>query len=209
MSRFESEKNHRNQSSRRAYDNDMDNVNPERSSLIDQDRIQTRELQRNERRFAADREFGGPLAQRKLSGDYSGYNPMGEIGEEISDQKLHHSEYEGSFYHQVEGKHFGKGPRGWRRSDEMIREEACESLYRDSHVDASNIDVTVKDACVYLRGTVEDRQEKRRAEECVERVSGVEDVQNELRLSRTSRSNPQFDNRSNSKMRDSNQTSLS
>lgn len=210
MSRLGKEKDNRHQSSKRNYDNDMDNMNPERSSQIDQGRIQTgRELKRNERRYAADREFGGPLTQRKLSGDYSGYNPMGELGEGIGEQGFSSSGYDRSFYHQVEGKHFGKGPRGWRRSDEMIREEACESLYRDSHVDASNIDVTVKDACVYLRGTVEDRQEKRRAEECVERVSGVEDVQNELRLSKSSISQPQFDRRSNQRTHDSNQTNLS
>lgn len=210
MSRIERERNNRNQSSRRNYDNDMDNVNPERSFQIDQGRIESgRELKRNERRYAADREFGGPLTQRKLNGDYSGYNPMGQLGEGIGEQGFSETGYDRSFYHKVEGKHFGKGPRGWRRSDEMIREEACEALYRDSHVDASNIDVTVEDACVYLRGTVEDRQEKRRAEECVERVSGVEDVQNELRLSKGTGSQPQYDRRSEPRMKDSSQTSLS
>lgn len=211
MSRLERERNNnRNQSQRRNYDNDMDNMNPDRSSQIDQGRIQTsKELKRNERRFAADREFGGPLSQRKLDGDYSGYNPMGQLGEGIGEQGFSNTGFDRSYNQEERGKHFGKGPKGWRRSDEMIKEEACEALYRDSHVDASNIDVSVKDACVYLRGTVEDRQEKRRAEECVERVSGVEDVQNELRLSRTSISSPQFDQRSNPRMSDSNQSSLS
>lgn len=78
--------------------------------------------------------------------------------------------------------HRGKGPKGYRRSDESIREDVCEALYRSHEVDASGIDVDVKDSCVYLRGEVEDRQMKREAETAVEHVSGVEDVQNLLSL---------------------------
>lgn len=83
---------------------------------------------------------------------------------------------------EKEGGFFGKGPKGWKRSDERIREDACEALYRDSEVDASDIDVSVKDNCIFLKGTVSSRQEKRAAERCVENLSGVEDVQNELRI---------------------------
>ncbi len=78
--------------------------------------------------------------------------------------------------------HRGKGPAGYTRSDERIRENVCEALADDDRVDASNIEVTVKNGEVTLTGTVEDRQSKRIAEECIENLSGVKDVQNQLRV---------------------------
>ncbi len=84
------------------------------------------------------------------------------------------------------GQHFGKGPKGWRRSDERIREEACEMLYRDSEVDASDIEIKVKEGTLTLSGSVDSRDTKRAAERCVENLSGVEDVHNELRVIRES-----------------------
>lgn len=80
----------------------------------------------------------------------------------------------------VEGPHFGKGPKGWKRSDERIKEEVCEALYHSRDVDASNIEVEVKDGCVYLKGEVDSRDTKRLAEDTVENVAGVRDVQNAL-----------------------------
>lgn len=77
---------------------------------------------------------------------------------------------------------FGKGPKGFRRSDEKIREEVCEALYRDSSVDASEIEVSVKDAEVILSGTVSERRMRRLAEDCAESVFGVSDVRNEIRV---------------------------
>lgn len=81
------------------------------------------------------------------------------------------------------GKHWGRGPKGYRRSDDRVQEEVCEALKRDSEVDATNVEVEVKDGEVMLRGTVASRREKRLAEDCVEAVSGVENVQNHLRVS--------------------------
>ena len=76
----------------------------------------------------------------------------------------------------------GKGPKGYRRSDERIREDVCEALYRDPEVDASDIEVSVKDALVTLSGTVSDRESKRSAERLVENLFGVEDVRNDIRI---------------------------
>lgn len=76
----------------------------------------------------------------------------------------------------------GKGPKGYVRSDERIHEEVCE-LLSDGHLDASDIDVTVKDGEVTLMGTVCDRRTKRLAEELVEGVRGIKDIQNQLRIS--------------------------
>ncbi|MBX9468501.1 MAG: BON domain-containing protein [Rhizobium sp.] len=78
--------------------------------------------------------------------------------------------------------HRGKGPRGYRRSDARILEDVNDRLADDPAIDASDIEVTVEDAEVTLGGHVTDRWEKRRAEDCVDRVSGVTHVQNNLRI---------------------------
>lgn len=76
----------------------------------------------------------------------------------------------------------GRGPRGYRRSDDRIKEDACQCLTDDPHIDASNIDVAVSDREVVLSGTVQSRAEKRRAEDMIERLPGVRDVINGLRV---------------------------
>lgn len=78
----------------------------------------------------------------------------------------------------------GRGPKNWARSDERIREDVCECLTYHPNVDASEIDVIVKDGEVTLAGTVHDRGSKRLAEDIVEDVRGVKDVHNQLRVVR-------------------------
>jgi osmotically-inducible protein OsmY len=78
--------------------------------------------------------------------------------------------------------HSGRGPQNYTRSDERILEDACDNLTDDWGVDARNVQVTVSDHEVTLDGTVPSRQQKRRAEDCVEWVSGVTHVQNNLRV---------------------------
>jgi hypothetical protein len=80
------------------------------------------------------------------------------------------------------GRHAGRGPKGYKRSDERIKEDVCERLTRDPEVDASEIEVQVKDGEVTLTGTVESRDQKRRAEDVIENVSGVREVNNQLRM---------------------------
>lgn len=74
----------------------------------------------------------------------------------------------------------GRGPRGYKRSDESIYEDVCVMLSRSPAIDASEIEVSVKDGIVYLNGSVSDREIKKRAELEVENISGVVDVQNLL-----------------------------
>jgi len=81
------------------------------------------------------------------------------------------------------GQYRGRGPRNYRRSDERIREDVCDALTEDPMLDASNMEVTVKDGEVTLSGTVRSRQDKRRAEDIVECISGVRDIHNSLRVS--------------------------
>jgi hypothetical protein len=80
------------------------------------------------------------------------------------------------------GRHQGKGPKGFTRSDERIREDINCRLTDDAHVDASNIEVSVEGGEVILTGTVPDRFEKRRAEDISEFVSGVKNVENRIRV---------------------------
>lgn len=78
--------------------------------------------------------------------------------------------------------HEGKGPKGWRRADSRITEDVCENLKESSFVDATNIDVNVEEGVVRLTGTVNGRFAKREAEWCADRVDGVVDVLNELKV---------------------------
>jgi hypothetical protein len=78
--------------------------------------------------------------------------------------------------------HRGRGPSNYTRSDERIRDDANDHLTHDHHVDASHITVNVKDGELTLDGTVDSRDAKRRAEDCVEHISGVKHVQNNLRV---------------------------
>lgn len=78
--------------------------------------------------------------------------------------------------------HYGRGPRGFTRSDERIREDACERLTFDWSVDASDIEVNVSNGEVTLTGSVESRYSKRHAEDIVDDVAGVRYVQNNLRV---------------------------
>ena len=81
-----------------------------------------------------------------------------------------------------EGQHRGKGPKNYNRSKERIKEDASDKLSDDSLLDASNIEIEVNDNELTLNGTVDTRYEKRRAEDLVESVSGVQNVQNNLRV---------------------------
>ena len=75
----------------------------------------------------------------------------------------------------------GRGPKGYKRSDERIKEDVNDRL-SEGYLDASDIEVTVANAEVTLTGTVNSRADKRRAEEIAEYVTGVTNVENRLRL---------------------------
>lgn len=78
------------------------------------------------------------------------------------------------------GRFFGKGPKGYQRSNERLQEEVNQCLWRAGEVDASEIEVSVENGTVTLSGTVSDRHMKRLAEREVESLEGVEDVRNNL-----------------------------
>jgi osmotically-inducible protein OsmY len=73
-------------------------------------------------------------------------------------------------------------PKSYKRSDERIKDDIHEELIRHERIDASDVEVQVKDGEVTLTGQVSSRQDKRVAEELAEKVLGVHDVQNQLRV---------------------------
>jgi len=73
-------------------------------------------------------------------------------------------------------------PKSYKRSDERLKDDIHEELIRHGRIDASEIEVQVKDGEVTLTGVVISRHDKRTAEELAEKVLGVRDVQNQLRL---------------------------
>lgn len=80
--------------------------------------------------------------------------------------------------------HRGKGPKSYKRSDDRILEDIHDRLTYDNFLDASNIEVTVANGEVTLTGTVSERSDKRRAEDIAESVSGVQQLENRIRVSR-------------------------
>jgi osmotically-inducible protein OsmY len=80
----------------------------------------------------------------------------------------------------------GLGPKGYKRADERISDEAHERLTDDPWVDATMVSISVSGGEVTLSGTVANREAKHRAERTVEDISGVNHVQNNLRIDRGS-----------------------
>jgi hypothetical protein len=75
----------------------------------------------------------------------------------------------------------GRGPRCYTRSDERLLETVCEQLTDDPRIDASDIEVEVKQQVVTLRGSVPDRRTKYAVEELVANA-GALDIENQLRV---------------------------
>lgn len=83
---------------------------------------------------------------------------------------------------EMRARHRGRGPRGYTRSDDRIRDDLNDRLTEDPYVDATDITVSVAGGEVTLDGTVDHRKAKRRAEDLADSVSGVRHVQNNLRV---------------------------
>jgi osmotically-inducible protein OsmY len=75
-----------------------------------------------------------------------------------------------------------RGPKGYKRTDERIREDVNDRLAQQDEFDPSEIEVRVENGDVTLTGSVRSRHEKFRAEEIADEVSGVNDVHNQLRI---------------------------
>ncbi len=80
------------------------------------------------------------------------------------------------------GDMYGRGPKNYQRPDERIADEIHQILTDDPYLDATHIEVTVKDGEVTLSGNVANRWAKRYAEEILDGCRGVHDVQNRLTI---------------------------
>jgi osmotically-inducible protein OsmY len=80
------------------------------------------------------------------------------------------------------GPYAGRGPKGYHRSDERIREDVCDRLCEHGGIDASDMEIQVVGSEVTLLGTVSSRWQKRLAEDVADSVSGVSEVHNQLRV---------------------------
>jgi hypothetical protein len=151
-------------------------------------------LYRDESGFAGERDADmRPVARsrrdpdRRRGPEFGLHRPRRHEGGHRGDKLLGATErfYE-NLAHAVgadpDGGHRGRGPRNYQRSDERILDDVHHRLTDDADVDATEIEVTVRDREVTLSGTVADRFQKRRAEDVAESVSGVTHVQNNLRV---------------------------
>jgi hypothetical protein len=105
------------------------------------------------------------------SNQFSQFNPY--YRHSTSDQPRMKSDYR------------GVGPKNYKRSDERIRELVCDKFCDDPHLDASGLEVEVKNGEVILSGTVEHRHAKRLAEDLAESISGVTHIENRIRVDNT------------------------
>ncbi|MGK8206052.1 BON domain-containing protein [Burkholderia cenocepacia] len=77
-----------------------------------------------------------------------------------------------------------RGPKGYTRSDERIREDVCERLAHAFEIDVSDVSVQVQEGCVTLDGTVPARWMKHGIEDLADDCLGVRDVDNRVRVRR-------------------------
>jgi len=77
-----------------------------------------------------------------------------------------------------------RGPKGWQRSDERMKEDICERLYHQEHIDSSEVTVEVSEGKVTLDGTVKDRHMKHAIEDLIDGIPGVKDIDNRVRVTR-------------------------
>lgn len=85
---------------------------------------------------------------------------------------------------ELRGGFYGRGPKGYTRTDERIREDVCERLSWNDEVDATDVTVRVESGEVTLEGSVPTRHMKRLATDIAEDVTGVLDVHNVIRATK-------------------------
>jgi hypothetical protein len=130
-----------------------------------------RELQRERDEELRDRERRGGRMEQRGFFDRAADTVASWFGASEAEQRM-----------GVRHGHRGRGPKGYRRSDQRISDDVHDVLTDDPYLDASEITVTVANCEVTLAGVVSDRDAKHRAERQVERISGVDHVQNNLRI---------------------------
>lgn len=129
----------------------------------------------SDRWYSNDRGWGGGNFDRDQLG-YGGYDRDDDRGQTVGGMLR-------NFGENVKRVFTGKGPKGYKRSDDRIREDICDRLSMGD-IDASDVEVQVRDGEVTLAGTVRDRRHKHRIEDLSESIPGVQDVTNNIRVKR-------------------------
>ncbi len=93
----------------------------------------------------------------------------------------------GSLEQRQEGPQFEGDGRHLHRKDPWIQEDVRNALLNQAEIDATEIEVAVKDGVVTLSGNVENRLAKKIAETAAEKCLGVVEVKNDLKISLLSR----------------------
>ncbi len=130
-----------------------------------------------EREYADDLRGGGPSPQPDT--------PLHRFPPAI---KAMSSAFSGMRRLPREPRKYPPGPKGYRRTDERIREEICDELMQTDHFDSSEVTVEVTAAKVTLEGTVPERWMKHAIEDLADTCPGVQDVDNRIRIKPAARS---------------------
>lgn len=105
-------------------------------------------------------------------GSHGGYGPQGD------------AHWPQSSWAQ-QGNRKKRGPKGYTRSDERIREDICERLINAQFIDSSEVTIIVDAGKVTVEGTVPERRMKHAIEDLAETTSGVTEVENKIRVEHT------------------------
>lgn len=88
-------------------------------------------------------------------------------------------------YKPNRGPYAGIGPKQYKRSDDKILDAVHEELTQHPEVDASEVEVQIKDGIVTLSGTIATRHMKETAADCLSNIAGIKEIHNELRIDTT------------------------
>lgn len=127
--------------------------------------------------------------QSSAFGQNQGYGQssvgQGFEGRENNDLYGEYSRGMGSMYGSRQGQmgQRGKrGPKNFQRNDERLSDDLHEKLDRHPEIDAREIEIEVHNGEVTLKGTVNNRRDKRLAEDICEDCFGVKNVHNMIRV---------------------------
>lgn len=135
---------------------------------------------------------GGPVRSDEPERDYffeSTAAPMQATGHERRERRRMQWRAEGAqdypggdLDEQLAASHRGKGPRGYRPTDERLRERVCERLTDDPFIDATYIDVSVANGEVTLSGSVTTRRMRFAAEDALAGIPGIAAIHNSIQI---------------------------
>jgi len=168
-----------------------DELDPSRGEL-DQLNFDHHREERHRRLEERHRRIGTSLANHERSssddnsrGFSSGSQELGRqgYGGGYGEARYGGREWLGTETWRVPGPFAGRGPRGYKRSDDRIREELNDRLTAHGFIDATDIECSVHNGEVTLSGFVDSPDSKRAAEIVAEGIQGVlDDVHNHLRI---------------------------